>query len=92
MSTRTLARRLAAEDLTFLAVLEDMRKVLARHYLADASLPISRIAWLLGYQEVSGFTHAFRRWTGQAPTQIRADLLSGASGKSCRSRQQGNAG
>jgi AraC-like DNA-binding protein len=75
MSERTLARRLAAEDLTFLAVLEDMRKALALHYLADVSLSISRIAWLLGYQEVSGFTHAFRRWTGQAPTQIRADLL-----------------
>jgi AraC-like DNA-binding protein len=75
MSERTLARRLAEEDLTFLAVLEDMRKDLALHYLADASLSISRIAWLLGYQEVSGFTHAFRRWTGQAPTQIRADLL-----------------
>ena len=75
MSERTLARRLAEEDLTFLAVLEDMRKDLALHYLADASLSISRIAWLLGYQEVSGFTHAFRRWTGQAPTQIRADIL-----------------
>ncbi|WP_237050493.1 AraC family transcriptional regulator [Microvirga ossetica] len=75
MSERTLARRLAEEGVTFLAVLDDMRKELALHYLADASLSISRIAWLLGYQEVSGFTHAFRRWTGQAPTQIRADLL-----------------
>jgi len=75
MSERTLARRLAEEGLTFLAVLDDMRKELALHYLADASLSISRIAWLLGYQEVSGFTHAFRRWTGQAPTQTRADLL-----------------
>ena len=70
MSERTLARRLAEEGVTFLAVLDDMRKELALHYLADASLSISRIAWLLGYQEVSGFTHAFRRWTGQAPTQI----------------------
>ena len=75
MSERTLARRLAEEGVTFLAVLDDMRKELALHYLADASLSISRIAWLLGYQEVSGFTHAFRRWTGQAPTQTRADLL-----------------
>ena len=75
MSGRTLARRLAAEDLTFLAVLEDMRKDLALHYLADASLSISRIAWLLGFQEVSAFTHAFRRWTGQTPTQSRADML-----------------
>jgi AraC-like DNA-binding protein len=32
-------------------------------YLRDESLSISQIAWLLGYQEVSAFTHAFKRWT-----------------------------
>ena len=50
------------------------RQELARHYLADASLPISRIAWLLGFQEVSAFTHAFKRWTGQTPTQMRSKI------------------
>jgi AraC-like DNA-binding protein len=74
MSERTLARRLAAENLTFLRIQEDMRKDLARHYLADAGLPISRIAWLLGFQEVSAFTHAFKRWTGQTPTQMRSRI------------------
>jgi AraC-like DNA-binding protein len=39
-------------------------RTLARHYLADSSLSISRIAWLLGFQEVSAFTRAFCRWTG----------------------------
>jgi AraC-like DNA-binding protein len=33
--------------------------------------PISHIAWRLGFQEVSAFTHAFKRWTGQTPTQMR---------------------
>jgi AraC-like DNA-binding protein len=75
MSERTLARRLAAENLTFLGIREEMRQDLARHYLADASLSISRIAWLLGFQEVSAFTHAFRRWTGQTPTQMRSERL-----------------
>ncbi len=56
-----------------------MRKDLARHYLADASLPISRIAWLLGFQEVSAFTHAFKRWTGQTPTQMRSRITAQAS-------------
>ena len=40
-------------------------------YLADDSLSISQIAWLLGYQEVSAFTHAFRRWTGKTPREAR---------------------
>jgi AraC-like DNA-binding protein len=74
MSERTLARRLAAENLTFFGIQEAMRQDLARHYLADANLSISRIAWLLGFQEVSAFTHAFKRWTGQTPTQMRSRI------------------
>ena len=71
MSQRTLARRLAAESLTFAGVVEDLKADLARRYLKDATLSISRIAWLLGYQEPSAFTHAFKRWTGSTPTQQR---------------------
>jgi AraC-like DNA-binding protein len=71
LSQRTLARRLGLEDLTFSDVLENLRGDLARHYLADQGLSISRIAWLLGYQEVSAFTHAFKRWTGTTPREAR---------------------
>ena len=69
---RTLSRRLAAEGLTFARVLDDLRSDLARQYLKDQTLSISQIAWLLGFQEVSAFTHAFKRWTGQTPTQERS--------------------
>jgi AraC-like DNA-binding protein len=72
MSRRVLARRLAAEGLTFTRVLEEMRRDLALRHLEDRSLPVSRVAWLLGFREVGAFTHAFRRWTGLAPTQARA--------------------
>jgi AraC-like DNA-binding protein len=71
VSRRTFSRRLAAEGVTFLKILEEMRKDLAQHYLKDARLSVSQIAWLLGFQEVSAFTHAFRRWTGQTPRQTR---------------------
>jgi AraC-like DNA-binding protein len=59
MSQRTLARRLSSEGLTFAGVLADLRVDLAKRHLADEDLAISQIAWLLGYQEVSAFTHAF---------------------------------
>jgi AraC-like DNA-binding protein len=72
VSERTLARRLAAERLTFSAVLERLKVDLAGHYLADKDLSISQVAWLLGYQEVSSLTHAFKRWTGKTPRQARA--------------------
>ncbi len=72
LSQRTLARRLALEGLTFSAVVDDLKRNLADRYLADDGLSISQVAWLLGYQEVSSLTHAFRRWTGKTPRQARA--------------------
>jgi AraC-like DNA-binding protein len=71
-SPRTLRRKLAAEGVTFGGILEDLRFVLARDYLAQHDLPISRIAWLLGYTEVSAFSHAFRRWSGRTPRADRS--------------------
>ena len=70
VTPRTLRRKLATEGVTFAGMLEELRLALARHYLAEHQLSISRIAWLLGYTEVSAFSHAFRRWTGRTP---RAD-------------------
>jgi AraC-like DNA-binding protein len=72
LSQRTSARRLAFEGVTFSQVLGALRDDLARQYLSDPDLSISRIAWLLGYQEVSAFTHAFKRWSGKTPREARA--------------------
>jgi AraC-like DNA-binding protein len=65
-------RRLAEERLTFSTVLESLRKDLARRYLQDQALSISKIAWLLGYQEQSAFNHAFKRWMGRTPKEVRS--------------------
>jgi AraC-like DNA-binding protein len=69
VSQRTFARRLSLEGLTFSEVLEGFKSDLAERYLADGDLSISQIAWLLGYQEVSALTHAFKRWTGKTPRE-----------------------
>ena len=53
-------------------ILENLKIDLAKRYLADEDLSISQIAWLLGYQEVSSLTHAFKRWTGKTPQQERS--------------------
>ena len=73
MSGRTLARRLAAEGLTFKAVLGNLRSQLAEKYLSEPALSISEIAWLLGYEENTSFTHAFKRWTGKSPREARSE-------------------
>jgi len=74
VSQRTFARRLATEGLTFTGLLENLRFDLANRYLAEENLPISELAWLLGYQEVGAFSHAFKRWTGKTPREARARI------------------
>jgi AraC-like DNA-binding protein len=71
VSRRTLARRLAAEGLTFGDILGNLRRALAQRYLREPGLQVSEVAWLLGYREASAFSHAYRRWTGQAPRRDR---------------------
>jgi AraC-like DNA-binding protein len=76
MSKRTLARKLSDEGLNFTDVLQQLRRDLAVRYLDDPQLHISKIAWLLGFSEVSAFTHAFKRWTGKSPSQMRTAAVS----------------
>jgi AraC-like DNA-binding protein len=71
MSKRTLARKLADEGLNFSEILQNLRRDLAVRYLNDRKLHVSKIAWLLGFHEVSAFTHAFKRWTGKTPREMR---------------------
>jgi AraC-like DNA-binding protein len=77
-SPRTLSRRLALEGTTFAGIVTELRADLARRYLNDKDLAISEIAWLLGFQEVSAFTHAFKRWTGKTPREARAQKSAAA--------------
>lgn len=72
VSSRTLSRKLAEEDVSFGEILEETRTALAKRYLEDDALPVSNIAWLLGYRELGSFTHAFRRWTGTTPREYRS--------------------
>jgi len=78
MSSRTLSRKLRNEGAAFASILDRLRAALATRYLADRELPITEIAWLLGYREVSSLTHAFRRWTDTTPRQFRSSTRSKA--------------
>jgi AraC-like DNA-binding protein len=72
MSRRTLARALSAEGVTFSELVDSLRTSLAKRYLSEQELPVSQVAWLLGYREASSFTKAFIRWTGSTPRRFRA--------------------
>jgi AraC-like DNA-binding protein len=75
VSSRTLARRLAAEGLSFGEILIQLRSDLATHYLGEANFSISQIAWLVGFQGISAFSHGYKRWTGMNPRRMRDKLL-----------------
>ena len=72
LSRHALARSLAASGVTFSDVLDQYRASLAEAYITHRDLSIAQIAWLLGYREMSAFTHAFERWFGITPEQMRA--------------------
>jgi AraC-like DNA-binding protein len=72
VSERTLRRRLQDEGTTFRELLEETRAQIARSYIRDRRLPLSEVAFLLGFSEPSAFHRAFKRWTGATPAAYRA--------------------
>ncbi|ARU86690.1 AraC family transcriptional regulator [Pseudomonas sp. M30-35] len=74
MSLRSLQRHLADEGTSYEAVLAETRHALALQHIREANCSISEIAYLLGFSDVSSFSRAFKRWTGQAPSQYRETL------------------
>lgn len=71
LSKRTLQRRLVEEGTSYLQILRDTRLSLAHHYLERTHVPLSEIAFLLGFDEPSSFFRAFHEWTGTTPEATR---------------------
>ncbi len=71
MSPRTLQRRLGDRGVLFNDVLDAMRFRAAKSYLARGDIAGAEVAYLLGFAEQSSFNHAFKRWSGQTPTEYR---------------------
>ncbi|MFO1038678.1 MAG: AraC family transcriptional regulator ligand-binding domain-containing protein [Geminicoccaceae bacterium] len=55
---------------------DDVRRRLAKEMIRRTSLPLSFIAERLGYSEPAAFSHAYRRWTGEAPGADRSLQMS----------------
>jgi len=70
-SPRNLQNRLKKEGVTYQKLLDDIRKEQARYLLENENIPISEVAFLLGYSEQSAFGRAFKRWSGMTPNQYR---------------------
>ncbi|BBY24621.1 AraC family transcriptional regulator [Mycobacterium stomatepiae] len=77
-SGRTLQRRLAAEGTSFEALLDEVRRERAQHYLSNTALSLGEIAATLGYSQQSCLARSVRRWFGTSPREFRrAGLAAG---------------
>lgn len=73
VSPRTLQRKLKEEGISYQDVADEVRKSLAIHYLEEGGYPVKEISYMLGYNELSAFTRAFKRWTGRTPISFQKE-------------------
>jgi len=73
LTSRTLARRLQAQQSDFSRLVDEVRKEAALHALAHGERSLADIGQSLGFAEPSTFWRAFKRWTGCTPAQWRRE-------------------
>lgn len=74
VSPRSLQRKLKDERVTYQELADDVRKSLALHYLETGGYYAKEISYMLGYNELSAFSRAFKRWTGKAPARYQKNF------------------
>jgi AraC-like DNA-binding protein len=74
LSERTLRRRLGESDVSYQALLDNVRKNRAIELLANTALSIEQVALEVGFSDAHNFRRAFKRWTKSAPSDLRASL------------------
>jgi AraC-like DNA-binding protein len=73
---RTLRRRLAEEGVTVRGLVNEARHELAHRLLRDTDLPVSEVAAVLRYSDVTVFARAFRGWSNMSPREWRTQSAS----------------
>lgn len=76
LSLRSLQRRLRQTDTSYAKILAEARRDLACEHLREQRFSVTEIAFLLGFEDTSAFSRAFRRWTGVTPTAFRRSATS----------------
>lgn len=71
MSPRTLIRKLAAEDRSFQAIKDGLRRDIAIRDLKGSSKSMDEISWSIGFTSSAVFHRAFKSWTGMTPGEYR---------------------
>lgn len=72
ISPRSLQRKLKEEGVKYQDIADAVRRSLAVYYISSGNYPLKDISWMLGYNELSAFTRAFKRWTGSTPVNYQS--------------------
>jgi AraC-like DNA-binding protein len=75
MSRQTMYRKLKNDGASYSELVDQVRQDKAFFLLKQSQLPLTVIAYDLGFSELSAFTRAFKRWTGKNPAEYRKQLL-----------------
>jgi AraC-like DNA-binding protein len=74
MSLRSLQRSLRECGSSYEKLVRDGRREVACAYLRDGRHSVTETAFALGYESSSAFARAFKRWTGQLPSEYQQSL------------------
>jgi len=71
LGKRTFQRKLKEEGYTFLQLVDETRKSMAKKYVEEGTMTFEEVAFLLGFTEHGNFSRAFKRWYDCTPGQYR---------------------
>ncbi len=69
LSERTLRRKLAEEGAPLAELIGEVRRAVAIREMQAPNVAIKELSERLGFSEPSAFHRAFKRWTGQTPSE-----------------------
>ena len=75
LSERQLRNALSQEGVKYRELVEIVRRDLCRAYMQDGRA-LTDIAQILGYNDQSAFTRAFKGWYGVAPSEFKPEIIS----------------
>lgn len=71
VTPRTLRRKLSVQGTSFREIVKELRCEAAKKLIVETKLTIEDIATSIGFNDVSNFRAAFKKWTGKAPGSLR---------------------
>jgi AraC-like DNA-binding protein len=71
ITSRTLRRKLSNQGTNFRALIRELRCEAAKKLIKETKLTIEDVAYSVGFNDVSNFRAAFKKWTGVTPSSLR---------------------